>query len=339
MNSPANIPNPTGGGQLPFWSVMIPVYRPDAGYLNETLESVLHQDPGPEQMQIEVVDDCSPGMDVVALVKSIAGDRVRVSQTPKNLGLAGGWNACIERAHGEWVHILHQDDLVLPGFYDHLKSLTETHPETGMAFCRFAVMDGHGHWQGLGPLEQIDSGLLDNWLERVISGYHVECPAVVVKRSVYEHLGRFSHELNFALDLEMWIRIAAHYPVAYEPTILACYRRHANNETARLAQGGTNMMDVARALDLCRTYLPADRADHIVMPGRLFWAGVTLRLAEEAYASDNLNACVSQLQTVRALCNRGQMRKRRLVLAARTAIKRALGPRLLATIRRLRSSN
>ena len=55
---------------------MMPTYRPDEKYLRQALESVLQQAPGPEQMQIEVVDDCSPGMDVAALVKSIAGERV-----------------------------------------------------------------------------------------------------------------------------------------------------------------------------------------------------------------------------------------------------------------------
>ena len=38
---------------------MIPTYNPRAEYLEETLWSVLRQDPGPEQMQIEVVDDYS----------------------------------------------------------------------------------------------------------------------------------------------------------------------------------------------------------------------------------------------------------------------------------------
>ena len=42
----------------PLWSVMIPTYNPRADYLEETLWSVLKQDPGPDQMQIEVVDDC-----------------------------------------------------------------------------------------------------------------------------------------------------------------------------------------------------------------------------------------------------------------------------------------
>jgi glycosyltransferase involved in cell wall biosynthesis len=40
----------------PLWSVMIPTYN-CADYLRETLASVLAQDPGPEEMQIEVVDD------------------------------------------------------------------------------------------------------------------------------------------------------------------------------------------------------------------------------------------------------------------------------------------
>src|SRR5207253_10172288 len=45
------------GDERPRWSVMIPAYE-CAGYLVETLESVLAQDPGPDRMQIEVVDDC-----------------------------------------------------------------------------------------------------------------------------------------------------------------------------------------------------------------------------------------------------------------------------------------
>ena len=46
------------------------------------------------------------------------GDRVAVHQKSlRTNGLAGIWNRCIERARGEWVHILHQDDIVLPGFY------------------------------------------------------------------------------------------------------------------------------------------------------------------------------------------------------------------------------
>ena len=60
-----------GAGSRPFWSVMIPTYNPRAEYLEETLKSVLQQDPGPEQMQIEVIDDCSSDNTASEVVRRI----------------------------------------------------------------------------------------------------------------------------------------------------------------------------------------------------------------------------------------------------------------------------
>ena len=54
-----------------FWSVMIPTYN-NGKYLRRTLESVLCQAPGPDEMQIEVVDGCSTLDDPEPL-----GERVR----------------------------------------------------------------------------------------------------------------------------------------------------------------------------------------------------------------------------------------------------------------------
>jgi hypothetical protein len=40
------IPDRRDSGARPYWSVMIPTYNPRADYLEETLNSVLQQDPG-----------------------------------------------------------------------------------------------------------------------------------------------------------------------------------------------------------------------------------------------------------------------------------------------------
>ena len=74
------------GAARPFWSVMIPTYQPRADYLRQAIESVLQQDAGAGEMQIEVVDDASPEINVAALVKTIAGDRVAFSSTKKKSG-------------------------------------------------------------------------------------------------------------------------------------------------------------------------------------------------------------------------------------------------------------
>jgi GT2 family glycosyltransferase len=68
------------GVHRPFWSVMIPTYN-CANYLAQTLESVLAQDPGPERMQIEVIDDCSTKDDPEAVVREIGKGRVSFLQT------------------------------------------------------------------------------------------------------------------------------------------------------------------------------------------------------------------------------------------------------------------
>ena len=250
LQPPPAIPPVAGDGRpRPFWSVMMPAYRPDEKYLRLALESILQQAPGPEQMQIEVVDDCSPGIDVAALVKSIAGERVTVSQTPRNLGLAGCWNTCLERSRGEWVNLLHQDDLVLPGFYQRLQEGIMAKPEVGAAFCRHAFINSDGRQTLVSRLECSQAVVFGNILERLAQNCCVQCASIVVKRSVYEQLGGYSYSLKQALDWEMWLRIARKYPVWYEPEMLACYRLHAGSESGRLTQTGRDLVEVRLMLE------------------------------------------------------------------------------------------
>ena len=330
------ISNETDFGARPFWSVMIPTYNARADYLEEALKSVLQQDPGPAQMQIEVVDDCSPDGPPVQVVRGIAGDRIKVHREPMNNGLAGIWNRCIERAYGEWVHILHQDDIVLPGFYEHLYRGIVGNPNISMAFCRFAIVDANGHWNELGPLERATPGVLNNWLERVATGYHVECPAVVVKRATYEALGGFRTELTSVLDVEMWVRIAANAPVYYEPKILAGFRRHGSNESAMQARRGANMQDMARAIEIWKNYLPANSKAQLEQQARRYWAEVSLVIAQDFFAKGDLTACMSQLAAAKNLWNHGPHRLRRLRLKAKVIIQRALGRRAMSLLRQLR---
>ena len=71
----ATIPPILDGTARPLWSVMIPTYN-CVNYLRETLASVLAQDPGPEIMQIEVVDDHSTKDDPAAVVEELGCGRV-----------------------------------------------------------------------------------------------------------------------------------------------------------------------------------------------------------------------------------------------------------------------
>jgi hypothetical protein len=250
---------------------MIPTYN-RTSYLREALESVLRQDPGAEQMQIEVVDDCSPDVDVAGVVGAAGRGRVSFYRQPVRLGISGNWTDCVRRARGRWVHLLHEDDAVLPGFYDTLRQGLEGEPSVGAAFTRHAYTHEDGHWKFLSPLEQRTPGVLPGWLERIASEQRIQCPAIVVRRSVYERLGGFHPRLYYALDWEMWKRIASHYPVWYEPRILACFRMHDRSFSSALARSGSQLADVRRAIHISRSYLPPAKARELDAKARAYWA-------------------------------------------------------------------
>jgi glycosyltransferase involved in cell wall biosynthesis len=251
LPTPPSIAPVPQGKERPFWSVMIPTYNA-TDLLEMTLRSVLDQDPGPDRMEIVVVDDCSPNGNAEEIVRSLASDRVRFHRGEVNVGLAGNWNRCVALSRGRWVHILHQDDLVQPGFYERLSRADQAEPRPGAAFCQHAFIDAAGNWQLISSLERRSPGLIEDWLERIVDYQRVQCPSIVVRRDVYEHLGGYLPDLIYALDWEMWIRIALHYPVWYEPTVLACWRRHDKSETARLLKLGTAYTDVEKTISLIK---------------------------------------------------------------------------------------
>src|SRR5436190_1477063 len=105
------------GLDRPFWSVMIPVYN-RVTWLEQALRSVVNQFRNDAHVQIEVVDDCSSDKpDLQNVVDRVGDKRVSVHRNAHRLGMVGNWNECVNRSRGQWVHLLHDDDYVLPGFY------------------------------------------------------------------------------------------------------------------------------------------------------------------------------------------------------------------------------
>lgn len=249
----------------PIWSVMIPTYN-CANYLRESLASVLIQDPGPEIMQIEVVDDCSTKDDPEAVVKELGKGRVKFYRQPKNVGHVRNFNTCIDRAEGKLIHILHGDDSLQYGFYEKMQIPFEDKPQIGAAFCRTVFIDEDSNWISLFELLQPKSGLLDNPLEKIVCGFSgIQCPCIVVQRSVYEKIGGFNSRFKYyGEDWEMWVRIATEYPIWYEVEPLAKYRINSISNTGFSVRSGKNVQEIRMAVDIVETYLsrymPADEA-------------------------------------------------------------------------------
>jgi glycosyltransferase involved in cell wall biosynthesis len=231
---------------------MIPTYN-CASYLETTLRGVLAQAPGPERMQIEVVDDHSTD-DPEEVVRRVGGRRVTFYRQPANRGVVGNLNTCLRRSRGRLVHVLHGDDAVLPGFYETMDRIFDADADVAAAYCRHIYIDAADRWLGIAPLEPVSSGRLEDRMRFLGSEQRVMTPCIVVRRRAYEALHGFDDRLRCAEDWEMWVRIASRFPVYYEERPLACYRMHANSNTGRNIRSGRDLEHTRLAIEMFTRY-------------------------------------------------------------------------------------
>jgi glycosyltransferase involved in cell wall biosynthesis len=247
--------------ERPLWSVMIPTFD-CARFLEETLRSVLAQDPGPGQMEIWVVDDASTADDPAAIVNGIGGARVRFHRNPRNLGAIGNFNRCVELSRGHLVHILHGDDFVAPGFYRHLADMASAYEADALFACRAFIVDENGVLETVTPRV--------TWLERggrdaqdLLQDNYLRTPGVVVRREFYERHGGFRPQLVHCADWEMWVRCIVEGGGVVGKQALAYYRASSSNDTAKLARKAENIEDYLRLIRIFQNYPGFDRRQFV----------------------------------------------------------------------------
>jgi glycosyltransferase involved in cell wall biosynthesis len=308
------------GPARPRFSVMLPTYEPSEK-LRMTLLSVLEQALTHESMQIAVVDDGSQRSDVRALVAAVdKKGRVEIHANGPRLGISGNWNRCIALARGHLVHLLHQDDRVLPGFYRRMEQAFSKAPQIGMAFCRSRLVDGEGKTLKTNAPLRWWRGVLPHCLRTFATRQRVQTPSAVVPRTTYEILGGYRDDLCQTLDWEMWVRIAARFPVWYDPKTLAVFRRHAGSESSRLLSQGEVWPDLVRAMHVNAQSFPDGQRESLVNSGAQWYAGSALREAQRQLLRGHRAAAEHTLTHAHELINLVTDAGRRSALLKRAAL-------------------
>ena len=239
------------GVKRPTWSVMIPTYN-CAKYLTKTLESVLEQDPGPEHMQIEVVDDCSTLDDPEKVVREVGKGRVAFHRNPNNSGYCTlNFNICIQRSIGHLVHILHGDDYVLPGFYKEIERLKLDNPSAALMATRNLCVNEEGAWIFLSQVMP-NHVTCSKKSQEFLFGTPIQCAGVVVKRDFYEAFGAFQPTLVHAADWEMWNRATQKVGAVVSNNVFAVYRSFEANDSGALSRCAGNLKDFLRLTEIFR---------------------------------------------------------------------------------------
>ncbi len=247
----------------PYWSVVIPTFN-CAKYLVETLNSVLSQDPGADQMEIIVIDDHSTQDDPKAVVEEHGKGRVQFVRQPKNVGKSENYMSGIKLSKGYHIHLLHGDDTVNNDFYSKMKSLFESFPKATVGFCQCKYIDGKSQVIGQTNLLAKNKGILEGFILKIGVWQLIQPPSIVFKREVYETLGGYDRRLHYIEDWEFYVRSALVYKFAYLPEKLANYRIFPENSSSQSMKGGKRVSTVHQILGIMDSYLPKDIKEKIM---------------------------------------------------------------------------
>lgn len=227
---------------------MIPAYN-SAATLTATIDSVLAAigTRSSSHFHIEVVDDHSDSDDLASIVSRYAPN-IKYFRQPRNVGAVANFNTCIERAEGEFIHILHADDRVLPGFYTSAED-GFSNPEVGFCVCRSDYINSAGDVTVTTRSERPGSGPWPNAGRVLAVSNRVAAPAIAVRARCYKQVGDFDTDLEHSADWHMWYRLASTFSGYFIDEALAQYRVHDEQDTSRLLETGANIIERRECID------------------------------------------------------------------------------------------
>lgn len=214
----------------PLVSVVIPAYNA-VDYLEDCLASVFSQRCYIPLEVIVVNDGSTDG--TLEKLRTLSG---LTCLTQGNLGPAAARNAGIRQAQGEFIAFLDADDLWPEDKLQKQITLLQQHPDAAMCFGDCRQFNNEQRW----PHTLFEEGghigrdwrpgpyMPDAYFKLLRSNF-ITTGSVVVRRQILEDIGGFDESLGLVEDLELWLRIARHYPVVWSKDVCLLRRRHADN--------------------------------------------------------------------------------------------------------------
>jgi glycosyltransferase involved in cell wall biosynthesis len=202
------------------------------GFVGRAIESVLAQTF--ERWQLTVVEDGPETPQVRSALEPYLDDpRITYRPLGENVGPQRAKSRLIQTGSAPFVGLLDDDDILLPEFFERHVEFLENHPEVGLVFCANTVIDAEGRETGRAPLVLAEGvHRPGEFYPRLFAHNVAASPTILVRRTAYDAVGAsFDSRLHTTYDHEMWLRIAARYPVGYRARWDASYRQHGDQST------------------------------------------------------------------------------------------------------------
>lgn len=213
-------------GQWPLVSIVTPSFN-QAPFLVQTLRSVAAQDYQP--IEHVVID----GGSTDGSVEIIRGHQAKlafwVSEPDK--GQSSAINKGFAKATGSIFAWVNSDDLLAPSAVRIAVDRFRKEPAVGLVYGDRVQIDAKGNVTGFVRSPRFYAGML----RRNIT---IPQETAFFRRELFESVGGLDESLHFAMDFDLWCRMAAVTEVRHVPAFLGCFREHAACKSVAFHAGG-----------------------------------------------------------------------------------------------------
>jgi glycosyltransferase involved in cell wall biosynthesis len=240
----------------PRVTIGIPTYNRAIKTLPATLQSALAQTYS--NIELVVSDNCSTD-DTENVVRRF-GSRVHYIRQTENLGLNGNLNACVDRATGDYVLLLHDDDLIDPDFVESCMDAVDGSTSVGLIRTGVRIIQADEtplfERRNRATTSASMADLMLAWFRHDTSQY---CCNTLYNTHALREIGGFHSRHNLFQDALAQVKVAAKYGHAHVGDDKASWRRHDRNAgsaaRARLdhwCEDSLELMDEICALEPAR---------------------------------------------------------------------------------------
>ena len=205
--------------QRPLISILLPVYNPEFGWLNEAIDSVRNQIY--ENWELCIADDASTDARVRPFLEEKAAndERIRLVFRESNGHISACSNSALALATGEWCSLLDQDDTLAEHALALVASELDQHPDAGLIYSDEDKIDLAGARSN--PFFKTD------WNPELFLGQNYINHLVSYRTSLLRDIGGFREGLEGSQDYDLALRcierLQAHQ-VRHIPRILYHWR-------------------------------------------------------------------------------------------------------------------
>jgi len=200
----------------PLVSILIPVYN-TAGFIYDSVKSACNQTH--RNLQILIMDDASSD-DSLAIIRKIIDNRIEIYESSANMGQAFQMNLGIQKSKGEYICIMHADDIMHPEKIERQISFFSNDTSLGVCGSNVKVF---GQQEAIYTYPYSDKDCKDALLTSVPFAH----PAVIIKKAVLNGLNPvYNPNMAAAEDYDLWVRLADKTKFANVQEVLLNYRIH-----------------------------------------------------------------------------------------------------------------